>query len=147
MNPKTRKELTKHVVSYELLGFGLVIFFLWIDEILDLPHYVLGAPATPINWRESLFESLLTVGLAALAVYLTRQFLMHIKYLEGFLLFCAGCKKVRLKGVWIPVDVFVRDHSAAEVSHGLCPDCLALYCGDWKAPDTRLWTRESPDPG
>lgn len=140
MKPKTKRELTRHVMTYEVLGFGLIALFMWLDEILDLPHYCFGAPATPINWRESFFESLLTIGFASIVLFMTHQFLTRIKYLEGFLLFCAGCKKVRLKGQWIPVDVYVRDHSEAEISHGLCPDCLALYCGDWKAPDTRTWT-------
>jgi hypothetical protein len=140
MNPKTKKELTRHVILYELLGFGLITLFLWLNEILDIPRYCFGAPATPINWRESSFESLLIIGFAAGVIFLTHQFLMRIKYLEGFLVFCAGCKRVRLKGQWVPVDVFVRDYSAAEISHGLCPDCLVQYCGDWKAPDSRLWT-------
>jgi hypothetical protein len=141
MNPKTKQGLARHVIAYEVLGFGLVTLFLWLDEILDLPHYCFGAPATPINWRESCFESLLTIGLASMVIFLTHQFLTRIKYLEGFLLFCAGCKKVRLKGEWIPVDVYVRDHSDASISHGLCPDCLTMYCGDWKVPDSRLYSK------
>ena len=144
MSSKTRKQLVRHVIAYELLGFGLVVLCLWIDELMDIPHHFLGAPATPVNWRESLLESLLTLGLAAMAVFLTRQFLMHIKYLEGFLIFCAGCKKVRMKGQWIPVDLYLRDHSAADISHGLCPDCLTQYCGDWNASDSRLWMTGDP---
>jgi hypothetical protein len=140
VHSKTKKELTRHVILYELLGFGLITLFLWLDEILDLPHFCFGAPATPINWRESSFESLLTIGFAAIVIFLTHQFLTRIKYLEGFLVFCAGCKRVRLKGQWIPVDVFVRDHSEAEISHGLCPDCMAQYCGGWKQLDSGLWT-------
>ena len=130
MSQKTRT-LSKRVVGYELLGFGLLFLILWIDEVLDLPHHLLGAPATPINWKESLLESGLTIALGCLAITLTRMFLTRIKYLEGFLIFCAGCKRIRFDGSWIPVDVFMRDHSDASVSHGLCPDCIDLYCGGW----------------
>jgi len=27
----------------------------FLSEVLDLPHYLLGAPKTSINWREALF--------------------------------------------------------------------------------------------
>jgi PAS domain S-box-containing protein len=46
------------------------------------------------------------------------------KGLHGIVPICAACKKIRDgEGVWWPVDVYVRDHSEATFSHGLCPDC------------------------
>ncbi|MCK4471612.1 MAG: PAS domain S-box protein, partial [Anaerolineae bacterium] len=44
--------------------FILLCILVWLDEILDLPHLLLGAPPTPINWREALGETALiaTVG-------------------------------------------------------------------------------------
>jgi hypothetical protein len=29
--------------------FVLLCILVWLDEILDLPHFLLGAPGTPIN--------------------------------------------------------------------------------------------------
>jgi hypothetical protein len=133
----TKRSIIRHIVLYEIIGFGPVILFLWLDEILDLPHHLLGAPATPINWAESALESVLAFFLVGMVILLTRRFLRHIKYLEGFLLFCAGCKRVRYHAQWIPVDVFVRDHSEADITHGLCPDCLDQYAGGWGAPPYR----------
>ena len=48
--------------------FFLLILLAWMNEVLDLPHYLMGAPNTPINWRESLLETglLLLVGSATL---------------------------------------------------------------------------------
>ena len=44
--------------------------------------------------------------------------------LSGILSICASCKKIRdAAGTWWPVEVYVRDHSEAEFSHGLCADC------------------------
>jgi len=36
------------------------------------------------------------------------------------------------------VEVYVRDHSEAEFSHGLCPDCLKKLYPEftWNAEDT-----------
>lgn len=54
--------------------------------------------------------------------------LAKIKTLRGLLPICASCKKVRDdKGYWSQIEVYVRDHSDAEFSHGLCPDCAQKY--------------------
>ena len=45
-----------------------------------------------------------------------------IKTLRGIIPICANCKNIRDdKGCWSQVEVYVRDHSEAEFSHGLCP--------------------------
>jgi PAS domain S-box-containing protein len=46
------------------------------------------------------------------------------KTLRGTLPICASCKKIRdAKGAWWPIEVYIRDHSEATFSHGLCADC------------------------
>ncbi len=50
--------------------------------------------------------------------------LEDIKTLRGIIPICANCKKIRDdKGYWNQVEVYVRKHSEAEFSHGICPDC------------------------
>ena len=52
----------------------------------------------------------------------------RIKILEGILPICATCKKIRDKaGQWNDLEVYIDQHSEAEFSHGVCPDCLASY--------------------
>ena len=48
--------------------FVLLCILVWLDEILDLPHLLLGAPRTPINWREATIETVLIAGVGLLAV-------------------------------------------------------------------------------
>jgi len=51
--------------------------------------------------------------------------LARIKILRGLIPICAWCKKVRDdKGYWQQVEAYVRDHSDAEFSHGICPECF-----------------------
>lgn len=51
-------------------------------------------------------------------------FLKEIKTLEGFLPICAKCKNIRDdKGFWYRVEEYIRDHSEAEFTHSLCPEC------------------------
>lgn len=55
--------------------------------------------------------------------------LSEVKKLSGFLPICANCKKIRDdKGYWKQIETYIRDHSEAEFSHSICPECAAkLY--------------------
>jgi len=49
----------------------------------------------------------------------------EIKTLRGIIPICAQCKKIRNdSGYWEQVEGYIADHSYAEFSHGLCPECL-----------------------
>jgi hypothetical protein len=53
-----------------------------------------------------------------------QEALAQVKTLRGFIPTCAACKRIRDDaGYWQAVEVDVRDHTEAEFSHGLCPDC------------------------
>jgi PAS domain S-box-containing protein len=50
--------------------------------------------------------------------------LARVKTLSGLLPICASCKKIRDdRGDWHELEVYVRDHSDADFSHGICPEC------------------------
>lgn len=47
-----------------------------------------------------------------------------VKTLRGLIPICMHCKSMRDdQGYWQQVDTFVRTHSHAELSHGICPEC------------------------
>jgi hypothetical protein len=47
-----------------------------------------------------------------------------VKTLSGFLPICASCKKIRDdKGYWNQIEIYISEHSEAEFSHGICPEC------------------------
>lgn len=49
----------------------------------------------------------------------------QIKTLDRLLPICACCKKIRDDaGYWHQVEVYIRDHSETQFSHGLCPECV-----------------------
>lgn len=51
--------------------------------------------------------------------------LAEVDTLHGLLPICAWCKKIRNDGgYWEQIEVYVRDHSAATFTHGICPDCV-----------------------
>jgi PAS domain S-box-containing protein len=48
----------------------------------------------------------------------------RVKTLTGLIPICAHCKSMRDdRGYWQHVEAFLRDHSDAELSHGICPEC------------------------
>lgn len=55
--------------------------------------------------------------------------LANVKTLSGLLPICANCKKIRDdSGYWHIVEEYIRSHSNANFSHGICPDCMkTLY--------------------
>jgi AmiR/NasT family two-component response regulator len=58
--------------------------------------------------------------------------LANVKTLRGLLPICASCKKIRDdEGYWQLVEVYIRDHSEADFTHGLCPDCLLKIYPDF----------------
>ncbi len=53
-----------------------------------------------------------------------REALARIKTLSGMLPICMSCKKIRDdKGYWNQIEAYISEHSEAEFSHGLCPEC------------------------
>jgi len=53
-----------------------------------------------------------------------QQALAKVKMLSGLIPICAACKKIRDdKGYWQQLEGYIRDHSEAEFSHGICPEC------------------------
>ena len=48
----------------------------------------------------------------------------EVRILRGLLPICASCKKIRNdQGDWTQIESYIRDHSEAEFSHGICPEC------------------------
>jgi len=53
-----------------------------------------------------------------------QEALVKVKALKGLLPICAWCKKVRNdQGYWQQIEAYIRDHSEADFSHGICPEC------------------------
>jgi ligand-binding sensor domain-containing protein len=53
--------------------------------------------------------------------------LAKAKVLSGLLPICASCKRIRSdKGYWEQIEAYIRAHSEAQFSHGLCPECVRL---------------------
>jgi PAS domain S-box-containing protein len=51
--------------------------------------------------------------------------------LRGLLPICSGCKKIRDdRGYWNQIEIYVSQHSAAQFTHSLCPECAKKFFPD-----------------
>ena len=49
----------------------------------------------------------------------------EVKKLRGFIPICSSCKKIRNdEGIWNQIEEYIQEHSDAEFTHGICPDCI-----------------------
>jgi K+-sensing histidine kinase KdpD len=52
----------------------------------------------------------------------------EVKHLRGLLPICASCKRIRNDaGLWEQIELYIKSHSEAEFTHGLCPDCVKKF--------------------
>ncbi len=59
--------------------------------------------------------------------------LAEVKTLSGFIPICMRCKKIRDdRGYWNQLEAYISEHSGAQFSHGVCPDCSDRYLADFR---------------
>ncbi|MBF0496380.1 MAG: PAS domain S-box protein [Deltaproteobacteria bacterium] len=53
-----------------------------------------------------------------------KKALTEVRTLSGLLPICASCKKIRDdQGYWTQIETYIKAHSQADFTHGICPDC------------------------
>jgi sigma-B regulation protein RsbU (phosphoserine phosphatase) len=52
----------------------------------------------------------------------------EVQHLQGLLPICQYCKKIRDDGnLWTQIEAYIADHSEADFTHGICPECEDRY--------------------
>jgi hypothetical protein len=118
-------------MTFETIGFLVVILLIWANEIVDLPHRVLGAPESGpyLRLEEAALESGIVALVGLVAIYLRFRSLRRIAHLESFLRLCAWCRRVETEEGWVPVETYLSSHGA-ETTHGICPTCVSEVEGE-----------------
>jgi len=53
-----------------------------------------------------------------------KEALLKVRTLAGLLPICSSCKRIRDdEGRWQPLEDYIREHSEAEFTHTICPEC------------------------
>lgn len=60
-----------------------------------------------------------------------QEALRNVRTLEGILPICAWCKKIRTDDkYWQSVEEYVTEHSRADFTHSICPECRDKFMAD-----------------
>ncbi|MDY6951704.1 MAG: PAS domain-containing protein [Thermodesulfobacteriota bacterium] len=89
------------------------------------------AVSVTLDGREHLLESFLDITERKQAeeererlILELQEALAKVKTLSGLLPICASCKKIRDdRGYWQQIEEYIQEHSDAEFSHSVCPEC------------------------
>jgi hypothetical protein len=136
MKNKTLRMLTISQVLVILLFLCLTLG----NEIIDVPHYVFNDAPTSYSQRsgEITIELSIFFTIMVIQIALFNKLYKRIRVLEGFIPICASCKKIRnAEDQWEQMEKYITQHSLAQFSHSICPDCARqlypdLYNGKMK---------------
>ena len=82
------------------------------------------------------FVLLLLAALTHLLGKQARQLRQRVRMLEGILPICSRCKSIRDEhNNWVQLEGYISTHSAAQFSHGFCPQCFKEYYGQEPAAE------------
>jgi len=55
----------------------------------------------------------------------------HVKTLQGIIPICMHCHKIRNdQQIWDRLEAYLSEHTNAQLSHGICPECMKKYYSD-----------------
>jgi hypothetical protein len=84
---------------------GLALFAIWVTAALGLQIKIVEKNRQKA-WHER------------------EEALEKLKILGGLLPICSSCKRIRDdRGCWTQVENYVKEHSEADFTHGICPEC------------------------
>jgi hypothetical protein len=120
-----RSRRVQFIFVWQILILMVFLGLTFTNEVLDLPHFLLGDKATTWTQRtgEISVEVIIFFAVIALEIYLFHKLIRRIRILEGFLPICASCKKIRTQDHWQQIENYISENSLVQFSHSLCPDC------------------------
>lgn len=105
------------VFSYLLKPYDVDQLFLQIQRAIEKQH-----AEEELRFSRQILEDKVIELEASLA---------RVKQLEGILPICMYCKKIRdEEEKWRQMEEYISQHSEANFSHGICPDCYKKQMGE-----------------
>ena len=116
-----QKEARPRIFLYQSVGFLAIIALSWLDEVLGLSTLIFGDHPYIPEFHVSILVMLFTLGVWLLVARATRRALERLRYLEGFLIVCAWCRRIEYHGRWMPLEEFLQQGFDTPTSHGSRP--------------------------
>ncbi len=90
----------------------------------------LVSPPDGILWMAIINRSLavLVIGVTAIFYLVQWRTADQLRTLQELLPYCASCKKVRDdKGYWKQLELYLQEHTGAQFTRSLCPECAQTH--------------------
>jgi hypothetical protein len=132
-----QKSQVSTILVCQVLILLLFLVMTTTNEVLDLPHILLGDQATTWGQRrgEIAIEVIIFLLVIGLELILFRRLIKRIRVLEGFLPICANCKKIRTDTQWEQIEAYISQRSPVAFSHSICPECREKLYPDLFPPE------------
>jgi len=112
-----------YIAAWQAAAFAILFLLVWLNELIDIAALFYGAPPSPPDLTRACVSSAGVLLAAIIAIghtYVQQQNLVF-----GLLTICSYCHKVRISSAdWERVEEYVEKRTAANFSHGICPDCI-----------------------
>jgi hypothetical protein len=123
-----RRLAGKRLAGISMIAWGAYVLLTAIWRIVESSDLQFGIMAG--------FHILAAFGMVAMIVdrmhARAEETESRAKKLEGLLPICSYCKKIRDdRNQWQVLELYIEDRSAAEFSHGICPDCMKKHHPDY----------------
>jgi len=136
-------------IQFPILFLAPVALVCWINRRLWGVLYSIALPLirllfefiwqTPVSWRVLSVNLFVQVSVLLLFAYLVdrnskqmSELSREVHVLTGILPICCFCKKIRVgQDQWVQLEKYIGEHSEAEFSHGLCPECAQEHYGEY----------------
>lgn len=106
-----------------IVWFLLQMSMMSIVFMLSWMHYI-EIPYSGLFFAVSVMVLIIEAAVLFVHEKITEDNLAQIKILQGLLPICSFCKKIRQDdGYWNHIELYIKEHSDATFTHGLCPDC------------------------
>ncbi len=112
------------LIAVEAGLFFIFTIVIWLDEYVDLPHRLLGAPPTLYRAQEFIIETISILLVAIVIITITFISLRRARRIERFLRVCAWCRKVWVDNEWVGFEEYTLKKHSLKSSHGICEECV-----------------------
>jgi signal transduction histidine kinase len=133
---RAQQEIPERRIWLPVAGtFVLLCISVWLNEIVDLPHLLLGAPHTPTNWHEAIIEMVLIASVGLFTVLRLIRDIAERKRAEEKLEAAHAFQQAIIDGVAEPIMVIGLDYqvelmngAAREFASGSAGASGSLLC-------------------
>jgi len=121
----TKLDAFSRIAFWQLMAFAILLCFIWVNELMDLPAEWFGTAPTPFNfYRGCLLSAVIIVGAVVTVGHTYEQ---QKAVVRSLLTTCSYCHRVQTGPVeWEHVEEYFLRHYPLEVRRGICPECETM---------------------